>query len=362
MPDSLESHASIDPKVRKERNLPEHLIRLCVGIEDPDDLLDDLESALLQAGAVRIVDDPDLPGELKLERVPIEGAEEPATAPSASTSSILEDVPAFVTSAPGKVILFGEHAVVHGVTAIAGALDLRCYCHVEPRADDKVSLVLPDVGLERTWNLDDLPFEAVRASLDIAEEVVDADTLPNAQESPNASLLALISSSIHLAAEGKDMSAKVALSPQAFLYLYLRLAKAGKPQARTFTVRSALPIGAGLGSSAAFSVCLSSALLYLNGHLPLPSAQVVPSSTVSAEHVHLVNAWALVGEKILHGNPSGVDNSVSTLGSALCFTKSKYPGEAPSMKSLHKCVFSRRHRWHIADNCLASASARSASC
>ena len=53
------SHASIAPAVRKARNLPEDLIRLCVGIEDPDDLIDDLEAALLEAGAVRVVDDDD---------------------------------------------------------------------------------------------------------------------------------------------------------------------------------------------------------------------------------------------------------------------------------------------------------------
>jgi cystathionine beta-lyase len=40
------SHASIDAKVRKERRMPEDIIRLCVGIEDADDLIDDLSRAV----------------------------------------------------------------------------------------------------------------------------------------------------------------------------------------------------------------------------------------------------------------------------------------------------------------------------
>lgn len=40
------SHASIDAKTRKERAFPEDLIRLCVGIEDVDDLIDDLRRAV----------------------------------------------------------------------------------------------------------------------------------------------------------------------------------------------------------------------------------------------------------------------------------------------------------------------------
>ncbi|KAF2002355.1 cystathionine beta-l [Amniculicola lignicola CBS 123094] len=51
------SHASIDEKTRKERELPEDLIRLCVGIEDVGDLVDDLSRALVQAGAVNITPD-----------------------------------------------------------------------------------------------------------------------------------------------------------------------------------------------------------------------------------------------------------------------------------------------------------------
>ncbi|KAJ1662273.1 cystathionine beta-lyase [Coemansia sp. RSA 1813] len=44
------SHASIPAEVRKQRRLPEDLIRLCVGIEHPDDLINDLTSALTKAG------------------------------------------------------------------------------------------------------------------------------------------------------------------------------------------------------------------------------------------------------------------------------------------------------------------------
>lgn len=64
------SHASIDAKTREERSMPEDIIRLCVGIEDVDDLIDDLRRAvsvvftndrnisnclqLVQAGAVNV--------------------------------------------------------------------------------------------------------------------------------------------------------------------------------------------------------------------------------------------------------------------------------------------------------------------
>ena len=40
------SHASIDAETRKSRNMPEDIIRLCVGIEDVKDLIRDLQNAV----------------------------------------------------------------------------------------------------------------------------------------------------------------------------------------------------------------------------------------------------------------------------------------------------------------------------
>ncbi|OAQ71181.1 cystathionine beta-lyase [Pochonia chlamydosporia 170] len=51
------SHASIDAKTRRERQMPEDIIRLCVGIEDVTDLIEDLSRALVQAGAVTVTMD-----------------------------------------------------------------------------------------------------------------------------------------------------------------------------------------------------------------------------------------------------------------------------------------------------------------
>lgn len=79
------------------------------------------------------------------------------------------------------------------------------------------------------------------------------------------------------------------------------------------TVRSTLPIGAGLGSSAAYAVCLAAGLLSLTNNTQYPS--------YSNSDLQLINSWAFEAEKIMHGNPSGVDNSVSVFGGILRFRK-----------------------------------------
>ena len=45
---------------------------------------------------------------------------------------------AIITSAPGKCILFGEHAVVYGHPAVAVAIDQRISIKIQPSASGMV--------------------------------------------------------------------------------------------------------------------------------------------------------------------------------------------------------------------------------
>lgn len=50
-----------------------------------------------------------------------------------------------------------------------------------------------------------------------------------------------------------------------------------------------------------------------------------------------INRWAFVAEKVLHGNPSGVDNSVAVFGGALAYTRSGF-GKKSGMVPIQGCV------------------------
>ena len=78
---------------------------------------------------------------------------------------------------------------------------------------------------------------------------------------------------------------------------------------------SDLPMGAGLSSSAAFCVSMSGALLTAAGAVSVGAHRGAEGWEVLEKGaLELVNQWAFQGEKIIHGKPSGIDNSVSTFG------------------------------------------------
>lgn len=55
--------------------------------------------------------------------------------------------------------------------------------------------------------------------------------------------------------------------------------------------------------------------------MSLPAHGSSDQGAIVNDDAALLNAWAFLSEKVLHGNPSGVDNSVSIHGGALGFTR-----------------------------------------
>ncbi|KAI0397234.1 mevalonate kinase [Xylariaceae sp. FL0594] len=110
-------------------------------------------------------------------------------------------------------------------------------------------------------------------------------------------------------------------SAACFLYLFLSLGSQ-RFHGCIYTLRSTIPIGAGLGSSASIAVCLSAALLLQIRTLSGPHPDQ-PSEEARLQ-IERINRWAFVAEMAIHGNPSGVDNTVSTQGKAVVFQRTDY--------------------------------------
>lgn len=228
----------------------------------------------------------------------------------------------FIVSAPGKVIIFGEHSAVYGKPAIAAALSLRCYLLATPNeTPNTIKLEFPDIQLSYAWNKDDIPWDSIKEHVQYEDGIpkVTEELIPEITQALS-SLLSNIDSKMHHTA------------CFCFLYLYSSLCNESTP-GMTFTVRSTLPIGAGLGSSASTSVCLAAALASLGGWVSKATLRNTDNSpSTDSKDLHFIDFWSLIGEKCFHGNPSGVDNAVATHGGAVLFQRNPMPKQ-PSLRT-----------------------------
>jgi len=162
-----------------------------------------------------------------------------------------------VAHAPGKAILFGEHAVVYGRPAVAvPVMDLRATAAVEDaRPGSGVTVVAED--LERTFKLFEVP-----------------------ADDP---LRVIVSAALARLGVGMQVDLEIAVS-------------------------STIPVARGLGSGAAVSTAIVRALAR---HL----GRWLTSRGVSD--------LVFETEKIYHGTPSGIDNTVIAFEKPVYFVKGK---------------------------------------
>ncbi len=149
-----------------------------------------------------------------------------------------------MATACGKTILFGEHFVVYGIPAIAGSVSSKTTVTTKPRKTPGVKIKTKG---KTEHNLEFL----TKVAATLAKQLGMVDGLE-------------------------------------------------------LEVRTELPIGAGMGSSAAFSVATTRALAQATGR------------NLGNDDVSRI---AYEGEKIAHGTPSGIDNTVATYGGLVWFKK-----------------------------------------
>ncbi|XP_063502782.1 mevalonate kinase isoform X4 [Pongo pygmaeus] len=198
-----------------------------------------------------------------------------------------------------------------GITdvALAVALNLRTFLRLEPHSNGKVDLSLPNIGIKRAWDVAGLQ------SLDTSFLEQGDVTTPTPEQ---------VEKLKDVAGLPDDCAVTERLAVLAFLYLYLSICRKQRAlPSLDIIVWSELPPGAGLGSSAAYSVCLAAALLTVCEEIPNPLKDGDCVNRWTREDLELINKWAFQGERVIHGNPSGVDNAVSTWGGALRYHQGK---------------------------------------
>ncbi|HXS74337.1 MAG TPA: hydroxymethylglutaryl-CoA reductase, degradative [Rhodanobacteraceae bacterium] len=227
-----------------------HARSVATAAEATPDIFDRVVERLLESGEIKIWKARQIIAELRGKPAP------PKPAPTRAQASE-EDA-----AGHGKVILLGEHAVVHGRHAIAAPVPLAIRARVED-AVDGITLAIPRWGIEQRLH----------------QHVAHPGSF--------AQSLAMLLETLHIA----DRHLLIQVYPN-------------------------VPRAMGLGGSAALAVAVIRAL---DRHCRLGLRD------------DNICALAFECEKIAHGTPSGVDNTVATFGKAMLFRR----GDPPLVQPLN---------------------------
>ncbi len=214
--------------------------------------------------------------------------------------------------APGKVILFGEHAVVYGRPALAVPMTQVVAEAVVESGAPRGGIVIAAADLGETIVLQDAPADhplaaAVRLALGVTRD----------QESGGRSQLP--ASSFQFPASN--------LQPPT-----------SEPDWR-ITVRSTIPVASGLGSGAAVTAAIVRAVAEATKNASRTGIEALAGYTHGPERPaeasipqgqHALNPGDLSAliyevEKLHHGTPSGIDNTVIAYGQPVYFVRGRPP-------------------------------------
>ncbi len=228
-----------------------------------------------------------------------------------------------IASACGKVILLGEHSVVYGEPALA-----------VPLLPLRLSVVLSDPSADR-W----------RALAEASDGSGADDPVPTGplEEAPTMPFSGdAMATQAMLVAVGSTLDRepqpplRIDLDPDAPEEAHAAVSRALGTAARALGVPVPLPLRiavrtgglrSGMGTSAALGVAMSRALLAWHGR-------------ALDERVVLAAAEAV--ERLFHGNPSGIDHTVSALERPLWFVKGQAPEPLAGMMDLTLVLLPRQ--------------------
>lgn len=202
-----------------------------------------------------------------------------SSAASSSATTATTWFTPFAASAPGKIILSGEHAVVHGALAVATTVERRTFAFFTPATDSdeqqRIEIEVDHPQHRHTVTLPIAPYQALVKSLGSALPDTTADTAlltPAVWEAVSKGVTALYpkpTADAHGAAVWES-------------FVVVLVVWVTTLRARTglrVVLQSELPMGAGLGSSASFSAAVATGFHRLRSHFAAADATAASGTT-----------------------------------------------------------------------------------